>query len=95
MNALEGTFSKRRYLSVEERINLAYRLKLSEEQIKTWFQNRRTKWKRMNVSMVLQEGEYQELQEEGQGLHEEGQEPEEEGQELKEEGQELQGEGQE
>ena len=46
MTALEDNFSKQRYLSVPERLQLAQELGLSEQQVKTWFQNRRTKWKR-------------------------------------------------
>ena len=46
MTALEDNFTKQRYLSVPERLQLAQELGLSEQQVKTWFQNRRTKWKR-------------------------------------------------
>lgn len=46
MTALEDNFAKQRYLSVPERLQLAQELGLSEQQVKTWFQNRRTKWKK-------------------------------------------------
>merc|ERR1719461_2283093 len=46
LQLLETTFEQHKYLSVEERGNLAKRLGLSDTQVKTWFQNRRTKWKR-------------------------------------------------
>ena len=35
-----------KYLSVSKRLELSKSLRLSEVQIKTWFQNRRTKWKK-------------------------------------------------
>ncbi|KAG8435295.1 hypothetical protein GDO86_013302 [Hymenochirus boettgeri] len=43
---LEQAFSKLRYLGASERKKLATSLKLSEIQVKTWFQNRRMKLKR-------------------------------------------------
>ena len=46
--ALENKFRTTRYLSVCERLNLALSLGLSETQVKIWFQNRRTKWKKQN-----------------------------------------------
>ncbi|XP_060026929.1 NK1 transcription factor-related protein 2 [Erinaceus europaeus] len=46
--ALESKFRASRYLSVCERLNLALALSLTETQVKIWFQNRRTKWKKQN-----------------------------------------------
>ncbi|EFO82667.1 hypothetical protein GCK72_024296 [Caenorhabditis remanei] len=46
--ALENKFKASRYLSVCERLSLAIQLQLSETQVKIWFQNRRTKWKKHN-----------------------------------------------
>ncbi|KAI3362969.1 hypothetical protein L3Q82_011645, partial [Scortum barcoo] len=46
ISRLERTFSKHRYLGAVQRRKIAERLKLSETQVKTWFQNRRMKLKR-------------------------------------------------
>ncbi|XP_046404189.1 barH-like 1 homeobox protein isoform X2 [Ischnura elegans] len=46
VKALEAEFERSKYLSVSKRLHLSKTLKLTETQIKIWFQNRRTKWKR-------------------------------------------------
>ncbi|XP_011144763.1 barH-like 2 homeobox protein [Harpegnathos saltator] len=45
---LERKFRCQKYLSVADRSDVADALSLSETQVKTWYQNRRTKWKRQN-----------------------------------------------
>ncbi|NXX78163.1 NKX12 protein, partial [Urocolius indicus] len=46
--ALENKFRATRYLSVCGRLSLALSLSLTETQVKIWFQNRRTKWKKQH-----------------------------------------------
>lgn len=46
LSYLEKKFKIQKYLSVSDRAAVAKCLSLSETQVKTWYQNRRTKWKR-------------------------------------------------
>ncbi|XP_050087989.1 hematopoietically-expressed homeobox protein hhex [Anopheles aquasalis] len=55
--SLEKRFSNHKYLSPEDRRNLAIQLKLSDRQVKTWFQNRRAKWRRANSGCQSVDGE--------------------------------------
>ncbi|XP_057316305.1 brain-specific homeobox protein homolog [Hydractinia symbiolongicarpus] len=43
---LEREFSEHKYLSTPQRTKLADRLGLNQTQVKTWYQNRRMKWKK-------------------------------------------------
>ncbi|KAL4609243.1 homeobox protein Nkx-6.3-like [Arapaima gigas] len=46
---LEKTFEKTKYLSGPERTKLAHSLGMRESQVKVWFQNRRTKWRKKST----------------------------------------------
>ncbi|ESO09578.1 hypothetical protein HELRODRAFT_153075, partial [Helobdella robusta] len=48
--ALERTFESVKYLTASERTSLAGQLNMSESQIKVWFQNRRTKWRKRHAA---------------------------------------------
>ncbi|KAL8606418.1 hypothetical protein ACOMHN_060323 [Nucella lapillus] len=49
LRCLEHSFERQKYLSVQDRLELAAKLGLSDTQVKTWYQNRRTKWKRQTA----------------------------------------------
>ncbi|XP_053329861.1 T-cell leukemia homeobox protein 2 [Spea bombifrons] len=46
---LEKRFHRQKYLASAERASLAKTLHMSDSQVKTWFQNRRTKWRRQTA----------------------------------------------
>ncbi|XP_074692140.1 homeobox protein BarH-like 1 isoform X1 [Strix aluco] len=48
---LEKRFEKQKYLSTPDRIDLAESLGLSQLQVKTWYQNRRMKWKKIRAAL--------------------------------------------
>ncbi|XP_013878257.1 barH-like homeobox 1a [Austrofundulus limnaeus] len=50
LSKLETSFQNQKYLSVQDRMDLAASLQLSDTQVKTWYQNRRTKWKRQSAA---------------------------------------------
>ncbi|XP_046828321.1 homeobox protein B-H1-like [Vespa crabro] len=49
LQTLEKSFERQKYLSVQDRMELAAKLQLTDTQVKTWYQNRRTKWKRQTM----------------------------------------------
>ncbi|RNA38293.1 Homeobox Nkx [Brachionus plicatilis] len=55
--ALEKMFEQTKYLAGPERARLSFSLGMSEGQVKVWFQNRRTKWRKKNSSEVAR-GKY-------------------------------------
>lgn len=49
---LEKRFHKQKYLASAERASLAKTLKMTDAQVKTWFQNRRTKWRWVYLTKI-------------------------------------------
>ncbi|KAL5276915.1 BARHL1 family protein [Megaselia abdita] len=61
LQTLEKSFERQKYLSVQDRMELANKLNLSDTQVKTWYQNRRTKWKRqtaVGLELLAEAGNY-------------------------------------
>ncbi|XP_045191269.1 homeobox protein Nkx-6.2-like isoform X1 [Mercenaria mercenaria] len=61
--ALEKTFEQTKYLAGPERARLAYALGMSESQVKVWFQNRRTKWRKKHAAEMASAKKKQEFAE--------------------------------
>ncbi|KAB7497001.1 T-cell leukemia homeobox protein 3, partial [Armadillidium nasatum] len=53
VNELEKRFGKQKYLASSERASLAKQLNMTDAQVKTWFQNRRTKWSSVCIVLIL------------------------------------------
>uniref|UniRef100_UPI00358F5CE8 barH-like 1 homeobox protein n=1 Tax=Myxine glutinosa TaxID=7769 RepID=UPI00358F5CE8 len=65
LTQLERSFERQKYLSVQDRMELAATLNLTDTQVKTWYQNRRTKWKRqtaVGLELLAEAGSYSSLQ---------------------------------
>ncbi|CAL4102068.1 unnamed protein product [Meganyctiphanes norvegica] len=61
LQTLEKSFERQKYLSVQDRMELAAKLQLTDTQVKTWYQNRRTKWKRqtaVGLELLAEAGNY-------------------------------------
>ncbi|XP_022708565.1 homeobox protein abdominal-A-like [Varroa jacobsoni] len=59
---LEKTFEQTKYLAGPERAKLAYALGMSESQVKVWFQNRRTKWRKKHAAEMASVKQQQQQQ---------------------------------
>ncbi|CAA9999399.1 unnamed protein product [Nesidiocoris tenuis] len=52
LQTLEKSFERQKYLSVQDRMELAAKLSLSDTQVKTWYQNRRKfSWQQKSISV--------------------------------------------
>ena len=54
LERLEGEFARQQYMVGPERLYLAHELRLTEAQVKVWFQNRRIKWRKVNHEQQCQ-----------------------------------------
>ncbi|ESO98289.1 hypothetical protein LOTGIDRAFT_114513 [Lottia gigantea] len=70
--ALEKTFEQTKYLAGPERARLAYALGMSESQVKVWFQNRRTKWRKRHAAEMATAKKKQEQAEDMEDIPSDG-----------------------
>ena len=54
LNTLESSFERQKYLSVQDRMELAAKLNLTDTQVKTWYQNMRTLFGRLKKKTLGQ-----------------------------------------
>ncbi|KAK2586217.1 hypothetical protein KPH14_001475 [Odynerus spinipes] len=54
LERLEGEFARQQYMVGPERLYLAHALRLTEAQVKVWFQNRRIKWRKLHHEQQTQ-----------------------------------------
>ena len=52
---LEMVFTGKKYISITDRVKIARKIGVTERQVKTWFQNRRTKLKNENENRIRRE----------------------------------------
>lgn len=71
LRAFEKRFESQKYLNTQERFDLARSLGLSPLQVKTWFQNRRMKWKKKEKGRLIHSEKAKQTTKDeiGQSLH--------------------------